>query len=450
SPIAFFAPHSGYSNAASPLGVLDDFRDMVKALHHADIEVIVDVVLNHTGEVDEKGPTLSMRGLENEVYYILDRADLARYTNYAGCGNVINSNHSVVRRLIRDCLRYWVREMHVDGFRFDLASIFSRGEDGKVMANPPVIWTIDSDPVLAGSRIIAEAWDAGGLYQVGRFAGERFQEWNGPFRDEIRRFVKGDTHTVANLQQRISGSMDLFRAPWHSVNFVTAHDGFTLNDLVSYNGKHNLANGENNRDGSDANHSWNCGTEGPSTDPAVETLRERQIRNLILINTVSLGNAMMLMGDEVRRTQRGNNNAFCQDNPLSWMDWNLVKTHSGLLRYCRYMIDLVKNHLAFHHRVPPVPIQWHGTQPGRPDLGENSHSLAFTLEDKNGLERFYVALNAFWEPLDFTLPDSSAWRCLVNTANPSPRDVYQPGEAPRVEDQLRVDARSCMLLFQDV
>ena len=316
APVSFFAPHQAYSSQKNALAALEEFRDMVKALHRAGLEVILDVVFNHTTEGGRTGPTLCYRGLANEFYYILDK-DKSRYADYTGCGNTLNANQSIVRQLIQDSLRYWVSQMHVDGFRFDLASILSRDEDGHVLPNPPVLWDIESDPLLAGTKLIAEAWDAAGLYQVGSFIGDRWQEWNGRFRDDVRRFLKGENGSVSGVAARILGSPDIYahkeREAEQSINFVTCHDGFTLNDLVSYDRKHNEANGENNRDGSDYNLSWNCGVEGPTDDATVEALRNRQAKNFFALELLSAGTPMLLMGDEVRRTQKGNNNPYCQD-----------------------------------------------------------------------------------------------------------------------------------------
>jgi glycogen operon protein len=323
APVSFFAPHPFYSSRRDALGPLDEFRDLVKALHRAGIEVILDVVYNHTAEGDEQGPTLCFRGVENGAYYILE-ADRSRYANFTGTGNTLNANHPIVRRLILDSLRYWVGEMHVDGFRFDLASILARDAQGQVLPNPPVLWDIESDPLLAGTKLIAEAWDAAGLYQVGSFVGDSWKEWNGRFRDDARDFFRGVEGSLRRFADRMIGSPEIFgheeREPEQSVNFVTCHDGFTLNDLVSYNGKHNEANGEDNRDGANDNRSWNCGVEGPSDDPAIETLRNRQVKNLLTVTLLSLGVPMILMGDEVRRSQGGNNNAYCQDNETSWLE----------------------------------------------------------------------------------------------------------------------------------
>ena len=308
SPVSFFVPHGAYCSCRDPLGPLDEFRDMVKALHRAGIEVILDVVYNHTTEGHEYGPTLCYRGLENRAYYILE-ANNSRYANYSGCGNTLNAGNSIVRRMIIDSLHHWVNAMHVDGFRFDLASILSRDENGNPLANPPVLWEIESDPVLAGTKLIAEAWDAAGLYQVGSFVGESWKEWNGKFRDDVRSFIKGDRDTVSRVASRLLGSPDLYghqeREPEQSINFITCHDGFTLNDLVSYDRKHNEANGEDNRDGMNDNLSWNCGVEGPTEDPAIERIRNRQVKNFLTATLLAIGAPMLLMGDEFRQTQGG-------------------------------------------------------------------------------------------------------------------------------------------------
>ena len=297
-------------------------------------------MFNHTAEGNENGPTLCFRGMENEAYYILE-PDRSRYANYSGTGNTLNANHPIVRRMIVDSLRYWVGEMHVDGFRFDLASILARDAKGHVLPNPPVLWDIESDPLLAGTKLIAEAWDAAGLYQVGSFVGDSWKEWNGRFRDDVRDFFRGAEGSVKRVADRMVGSPEIYghkeREPEQSVNFVTCHDGFTLNDLVSYNDKHNEANGEDNRDGANDNRSWNCGVEGPSDDPAVESLRNRQVKNFLTVTLLSLGVPMIVMGDEVRRTQGGNNNAYCQDNETSWFDWTLLKKHADVHRFFKLL-----------------------------------------------------------------------------------------------------------------
>ncbi len=375
SSVAFFAPHQAYSSRSDSLGPVDEFRDLVKALHQAGIEVILDVVFNHTAEGDQDGPTLSLRGLANEDYYILDD-DKAYYKNYSGCGNTVKTS-AISGYLIFDCLRYWVSEMHVDGFRFDLASVLSRDSKGKPSEESPIVWMINTDPVLAGIKIIAEAWDAAGLYQVGSFAGDRFSEWNGPYRDEVRQFIRGDRNQVQAVAHRIVGSPDLYphlnRGPNYSIHFVTCHDGFTLYDLFSYSSKHNEANGENNRDGADENWSGNCGQEGPTDDPDVQALRLKQAKNALTLWAVSQGTPMLLMGDEVLRSQGGNNNAYCQNNEISWFNWNDLSTQNDFLRFVRQLIALVQNLHVFKHDHPLVithqpiiepAIAWHGVQLG--------------------------------------------------------------------------------------
>ena len=462
NPVSFFAPHLGYSSRRSSLGARDEFREMVKALHRAGIEVILDVVYNHTAEGDHRGPTFCLRGFENRAYYILDE-DRARYKNYSGTGNTLNANHSVARRLILDSLRYWVQEMHVDGFRFDLASIFSRDQDGKPLPNPPLIWDIETDPVLAGTKLIAEAWDAGGLYQVGSFIGDRWKEWNGRFRDDVRAFLRGDEGMVPRLAERFLASPDIYaheaREPEQSINFVTCHDGFTLNDLVSYNRKHNWANKEGNRDGSDQNLSWNCGVEGPTDDPEIEALRLRQIKNFFTITLLSLGVPMLLMGDEVRRTQRGNNNAYCQDNEISWFDWSLTEKNAGLLRFVRKLIRFrrsltvfkeARGDLSLSELLHQAQLEWHGVELGKPDWRPISHSLAFSVRGQSGL--FHLMFNAYREPLEFELPPASEqgledWRRIIDTARESPDDFCERGvPCPAEADRYRVESHSVVVL----
>ena len=465
-PVSFFAPHAAYSSRPDPLAVIDEFRDMVKALHRAGIEVILDVVFNHTSEGAADGPTLSLRGLANDVYYILD-SDKARYKDYTGCGNTLNANQPIVRRLIQDSLRYWVTEMHVDGFRFDLASILSRDEAGHPLPSPPVLWDIESDPLLAGTKLIAEAWDAAGLYQVGTFVGDSWQEWNGRFRDDVRHFLKGGDRSVSSLAARILGSPDIYghkdREAEHSINFVTCHDGFTLNDLVSYDRKHNDANGEGNRDGSDDNASWNCGIEGPTDDPAIEALRNRQVKNFFTLALLSAGTPMLLMGDEVRRTQLGNNNAYCQDNEIGWFDWTLLERHADIHRFVRGLnrfrqrrdvVD-VKDPYSLNALLERVHIEWHGTRLNQPDWGDTSHSLAFTLKSLHGGFLFHVMLNAYWEPLTFELPPvpdgRPAWRRCIDTALPSPADFAAWSDASLVKiPAYAVEPRAIALLARAV
>lgn len=462
SPISFFAPHRAYSSRSDLTGPLDEFRDMVKALHRAGIEVILDVVYNHTAEGDITGPVFCYRGLANDTYYILDN-DQSQYANYTGCGNTMNANHAVVRRLIADSLRFWVSEMHVDGFRFDLASILSRDESGQSVKNPPIIFDIESDPVLAGTKLIAEAWDAAGLYQVGSFVGKFWQEWNGRFRDDVRSFFRGDCGSVSRFASRFLGSPDIFgheeRGPEQSINFITCHDGFTLNDLVSYNRKHNEANLENNRDGSDDNLSWNCGTEGSTDNPAIEHLRVRQIKNFLAVTLLSVGTPMLLMGDEVRRTQRGNNNAFCHDSKLSWMDWSLLEQHRDIHRFVKLLIaqrqanDLAKIDLNFslNELIRHADMQWHGIRLHEPDWTDCSHSIAFSAQSLLRRFVFHCMINAYWEPLTFELPQNEPgmkWQRLIDTSLPSPDDIIPWCSAPFTDDQTyTVPPHTLVMLF---
>ena len=462
-PVSFFAPHGAYSSRKSPLAVLDEFRDMVKAFHSAGIEVILDVVFNHTAEGGDDGPTLCYRGLANNFYYLLTQ-DKSHYANYSGCGNTLNANQPIVRRMIQDSLRYWVMQMHVDGFRFDLASILSRDETGRPLPNPPVLWDVESDPLLAGTKLIAEAWDAAGLYQVGSFVGDTWQEWNGRFRDDVRRFVKGDKGTVSAIASRLLGSPDIYghkeREPEQSVNFVTCHDGFTLNDLVSYNHKHNEDNGEDGRDGSNDNLSWNCGMEGLTDDPGIEALRNRQVKNFFTMELLAAGTPMLLMGDEVRRSQQGNNNAYCQDNEISWFDWSLLERYGDILRFVqqlnalRQRRDVVaeEDRLSLNDLLRRARIDWHGVALNHPDWSVDSHALAFTLQILHRRYLLHGMLNAYWEPLMFELPPVPAespqrWRRCIDTALVSPDDINSWEQAPSIEQATYVaQARSVVLL----
>ena len=464
APVSFFAPHRGYSSRQDPLGPVNEFRDMVKALHRAGIEVILDVVFNHTAEGDHRGPTLSFRGLENSAYYILEQ-DRSRYANYSGTGNTLNANHPVVRRMIVDSLRYWVEQMHIDGFRFDLASILERDESGILMPSPPVLWDIESDPALAGTKLIAEAWDASGLYQVGSFIGDSWREWNGRFRDDIRSFFRGDEGSVTYLADRLLGSPQIYghkeREAEESVNFVTCHDGFTLNDLVSYNQKHNEPNGENNRDGANDNRSWNWGVEGPTDDPLIEKLRNRQVKNFLTVTILSLGLPMVLMGDEVRRTQQGNNNAYCQDNETSWFDWTLVAKHADVHRFVtllnarRLLRDAEPEgrRLSLNQVLRKAIKAWHGVKLGQPDWGDSSHSLAVTAEARDEKLLVHLILNAYWESLEFELPragddDGDSWHRWIDTTLDSPQDIVEWETAPTVPGgTYRAGPRSVVVLF---
>jgi len=467
APVSFFAPHQGYSSRRGPTGPVDEFREMVKALHRAGLEVILDVVFNHTAEGDHRGPTLSFRGLDNTTYYILEE-DRARYADYSGTGNTLNANHPIVRRMIVDSLRYWVDAMHVDGFRFDLASILERDASGNLMPNPPVLWDIESDPALAGAKLIAEAWDAGGLYQVGSFIGDSWREWNGRFRDDVRSFFRGEEGTVEGFVDRLIGSPSLYghkqREPEGSVNFVTCHDGFTLNDLVSYDGKHNEANGEDNRDGADDNRSWNCGVEGPTEDPDIDKLRTRQVKNFFTVTMLSAGMPMMLMGDEVRRTQGGNNNAYCQDNEISWLDWTLLAKRADVHRFVSLLnarrvlrdVEPERRRVALNQLIRQADIAWHGVRLHEPDWRHSSHTVAFTARFTKERLFFHVILNAYWEPLEFELPSVAnggrhPWRRWIDTFLESPHDIVDWEHAPSVLDlTYRAEPRSVVVLFASV
>lgn len=446
-PIGFFSPNSSYGSRREPGAAVTEFKEMVRAFHDAGMEVILDVVFNHTAEGDERGPTLSLRGLDNSVYYLLDSN--GRYLNFSGCGNTVNCNHPVVRSLINDCLHYWVMEMHVDGFRFDLASILGRGKTGEPLPDPPLLERLAYDPVLANTKLIAEAWDAAGLYQVGTFpAWGRWAEWNGRYRDDIRRFVRGDAGLVPVLAERLKGSPGLYahsgRQACHSINFITCHDGFTLADLVSYNHKHNEANGEDNRDGADENFSWNCGVEGPSDDPDIAALRRRQMRNFLILLFSSGGVPMLLAGDEFGRTQQGNNNAYCQDNPIGWVDWNLAQTHSGMVEFVRSLIAFRKEHELFaridwapSHGPGPTEISFHGVRLYQPDWSFDSRSLA--MEARWGQERIFLIANAYWEPLEFQLPAGVRWL-----------PAFYSGERfPPVGGSVVLESRSTLLLVAE-
>ena len=462
SPISFFAPHAAYSSCKEPLGPLNEFRDMVKALHQAGIEVILDVVFNHTSENNHEGPTFCYRGFANDVYYSL--APDGSYLNHSGCGNTLNSNHHVVRRLIIDSLQYWVKEMHVDGFRFDLASILSRDGHGQPLKNPPIIWDIESDPALAGIKLIAEAWDAGGLYQVGSFIGDGWKEWNGEFRDDVRSFVKGDNGVISRFVSRLLASPDIYghrgREPEQSINFITCHDGFTLNDLVTYNHKHNEANGEDNRDGAESNLSWHCGCEGPSDDPEIDYLRNRQVKNFLAITLLSLGTPMILMGDEARRTQLGNNNAYCHDNEIGWFDWDLISIHADVHRFTKHLIDArlkdVKTdieELPLNQLLGQARLQWHGVRLDSPDWSHESHSIALTARSTTRGIVFHYMVNSYWKPLTFNLPPAQktpggAWYRWIDTSLSSPEDIVQWDTMPEIKNNhYNVPARSLVVLI---
>jgi len=469
NPIGFFAPNSRYCSEGQHGEQVDEFKFLVRELHRAGIEVILDVVFNHTaeGSGSPTDPTFSFRGIDNAIYYMADQRT-GKYLDYTGCGNTLNCNHPVVRELVLDALRYWGGEMGVDGFRFDLASVLSRGRDGRVLADPPLIETIADDPVLADLTMIAEAWDAAGLYQVGTFpAWGRWCEWNGPFRDDVRRFLRGEAGRVAALASRLAGSSDLYqpsgRKPYHSINFVTCHDGFTLADLVSYNTKHNEANGEENRDGTGENFSWNCGIEGPTDNARVLALRRQQARNFLAILFLSQGTPMLLAGDEMGRTQRGNNNAYCHDNDLGWLDWRLLDDNADLHRFTKQLIAFRKAHSALRRAdfltghgsadSPRPDVSWHGVTLGAPDFGEGSRSLAMHLAGEHapgGDDDIYVALNGWVEDLHFELPSpppGCVWLRVVDTAETSPNDIAEAGREERVDGpNICVRAFSCVVL----
>jgi glycogen operon protein len=467
--IAFAAPKAAYAAAGGTFAQVTEFREMVRAFHAAGIEVFLDVVFNHTGEGDDRGRTYSFRGLDNALYYMLDPK--GNYLNFSGCGNTINCNNPVVRDQILSCLRFWVAEMHIDGLRFDLASVFGRDSQGNVMPQPPIIEQISEDGVLANTKLIAEPWDAAGLYQVGGFPfGQRWSEWNGRYRDEVRRFWRGDPGYSAALATRLCGSADLYeysgRSPLHSLNFITCHDGFTLNDLVSYDHKHNLANGENNRDGMDENNSWNCGVEGPTADPEILRLRQRQAKNLITTLLFSQGIPMLLAGDEFLRTQNGNNNAWCQDNKTSWVDWTLTEKNADFLRYVKLLIALRKRHSALRRRAffrgsghggeMSPDVIWHGVEPLQPDFSAHSRTLAYCLDGRfTGREidqDFYVAINAWQDPIDFRIPAAPTgrpWFRAIDTYLDSPKDIVKDdrGASVLAGSRYAVGDRSMLVLI---
>ncbi|MFO7607143.1 MAG: glycogen debranching protein GlgX [Desulfurivibrionaceae bacterium] len=448
SPISFFAPKASYAVNGHNGNQLREFKEMVKALHRAGIEVILDIVFNHTAEGGADGPVYSFRGLDNSIYYLLDHHS-RDYLNFSGCGNTLNCNHPLVRKLIMDCLRYWVIEMHVDGFRFDLASVLGRDTDGEVMKNPPMVEKIAEDPILADTKIIAEAWDAAGLYQVGSFSSHpRWAEWNGRYRDDVRAFMSG-SGGVAALATRVSGSADLYqnndKSPFNSINFITSHDGFTLYDLVSYNRKHNEMNGEDNRDGDNHNLSWNSGAEGETDDVEIIKLRRRRVRSFAAILFLSQGTPMLVAGDEFGRSQRGNNNAYCQDNEISWLDWRLAESNRDLLRYFRLLIGLRKKHPIFRREeffpaaggLDPHEIHWQALRPGEADWSPEGRVLGFMLDGvavgEPRDDDFFVILNGGSAKARVaipTLPPGRRWHLLLDSGSEPPGDIYAEEEAP--------------------
>jgi isoamylase len=464
STMAFFAPHSGFCEQPEVGTHVQEFRELVKALHAEGISVILDVVFNHTDEGNHQGPTYTFKGIDNKNYYHLVPGNEQYYNDFTGCGNTFKCNHPIPEKLIVECLEYWVEEMHIDGFRFDEASVLTRGENGAPSDYPPVIWHIELSESLADTKVFAEAWDAAGLYQVGYFPGYRWGEWNGRFRDDVRRFVKGDAGVISDMAYRIAGSSDLYESrhhqPINSLNFVTCHDGFTLNDLVSYNSKHNSANGEQNRDGIDNNLSWNCGTEGPTDCVEIESLRKQQIKNFASILMLSQGIPMFVAGDEVCRTQQGNNNAYCQDNELNWFDWTLPRKNADVLRFWQKMIAFRKAHPIVHRtrfftglvNERDLPdISWHGFKLGSPEWSNpEARSLAFTLGGVGGEADIHVMFNTSWESANFDLPVAGhrSWFRSVDTSLPSPDDIVDANSEVRIEGaSYIVNARSCVILI---
>ena len=470
SNVGFFAPKAGFA-ATGKFGMqVDEVKNLVKQLHKNGIEVILDVVFNHTAEGNELGPYISYRGIDNKTYYILTPDGY--YFNFSGCGNTLNCNNPIVRNMILDCLRYWAADYHVDGFRFDLASILGRDQNGAPMSSPPLLESLAFDPVLGKCKLIAEAWDAGGLYQVGSFpAWGRWAEWNGKYRDDLRKFLKGETGMVGAMAQRLQGSPDLYgrerRGSTASINFITCHDGFTLMDMVSYNGKHNEANGENNNDGSNDNLSWNCGWEGDSTDPNVNNLRRKQMKNAVAMLLVSQGTPMILSGDEFGNAQFGNNNAYCQDNEISWVDWKLLDSNKEVFEFFRKMIAFRRAHPALRNcshlqnrdyvGSGYADITWHGARAWNADWLGNSQMLAFMLCGKHAKggrvhdNNIYVAMNMHWEMHGFELPQlpkNQSWYVFVNTDAQAPQDIWEVGEEKKLQNQSEflVGPRSVVVL----
>ena len=441
-PVIFCAPKASYSSSGGLGKQKREFKEMVRVFHRAGIEVILDVVFNHTAEGDELGPTLCFRGMDNAIFYTL-ADDKRHYKDYTGTGNTINANNPAVREQILAALRYWRVEMHVDGFRFDLASVLDRDGSGKLLANAPVLEQIAEDPILRDVRIVAEAWDAAGAYQVGSFSERRWAEWNGRYRDDVRRYWRGDEGMLGLFASRICGSADIYsksgKGPEGSINFITCHDGFTLSDLVSYRQKHNEANGENSRDGTDANFSQNCGTEGETTDAGIETLRKRQIKNLLLTLLISRGVPMLLGGDEFRRTQGGNNNAYCQDNETSWFDWSCLDRHKELFRFTRGMIAFRNVHpiLSKGQFYTDSEIQWFGSQGGLPNWADPKEKRFACLIRESEQNALCLMFNAGATAVDFRLPvllPAARWHVALDTFCPAPRDLFATGEEPLWKD----------------
>jgi isoamylase len=457
-PVVFCAPKASYSSSGGLGQQKLEFKEMVRAFHDAGIEVILDVVFNHTAEGDELGPTLCFRGMDNVIFYTL-ASDKRHYKDYTGTGNTINANHPVVRDLILTSLRYWTVEMHVDGFRFDLASVLDRDETGNLLANAPLLERIAEDPILRDVKIIAEAWDAAGAYEVGSFSERRWAEWNGRYRDDVRRFWRGDDGMLSLFASRICGSADIYtksgKGPDGSINFVTCHDGFTLNDLVSYQDKHNEANGENNHDGTDVNFSENYGAEGQTTDAGIEAVRKGQIKNFLLTLLISRGVPMLLGGDEFRRTQVGNNNAYCQDNETSWYDWSFLEQHREIFRFTSGMIAFRRAHpiLSKEQFYTDDEIQWFGPQGGLPNWTDQKEKQFACLIHEDEQHALYLMFNAGGDAVDFRLPpllSKAQWYLAVDTSREAPQDLFVEGQEPLWEDPqtYRLGSRSSVILLR--
>jgi isoamylase len=452
STVNFFSPMQRFSNKKNPEDIKNEFKKMVRELHKNGIEVILDVVYNHTAEGNHEGPTLSFKGFDNAEYYMLD--DKGRYLNFSGCGNTFSCNNPIDQELILSSLRYWVVEMHIDGFRFDLASILTRGTHGAFLSNPPILELISKDPILSNVKLIAEPWDAGGLYQVGSFfpsGGKRWSEWNGRYRDIVRRFIKGTGHKGA-FAANICGSQDLYyrESPNRSINFVTAHDGFTLADLVSYNQKHNIANGEDNRDGTDSNDSWNCGEEGETSSISVNALRQRQMRNFHVVLMLSRGIPMLHMGDEYGHTKLGNNNTWCQDNELNWFLWDKIAKNGDFFRFYKKLIHFRKERAVLRqdHFYSPKDIEWHGQRLKTPEWDKNNSFIAFTIKDHIQGQDIYAAFNMSGHFLNVELPHNQEyeWNWIVDTSKEAPYDFLENDTIENNDPVYRMTPYSSIIL----
>ena len=460
NPISFFAPNTSYAAGREYNREGAELKRLIKELNDNGIECFLDVVYNHTAERGEGGPFISFKGIDNNIYYILTPD--GKYYNFSGCGNTLNCNHPVVQQMILDSLRYWTVTYHIDGFRFDLASILGRNQDGTPMNNPPLLQNLAFDPILADVKLIAEAWDAGGLYQVGTFpAWHRWAEWNGKYRDDMRNFLKGDLSLIETAAKRIAGSTDIYdpesRGNTASVNFLNCHDGFTLWDMYTYSRKHNKANGWNDTDGSDDNRSWNCGAEGETGNPKIVALRKKLAKNAMAVLLMSRGIPMFLAGDEFLNTQFGNNNAYCQDNEIAWLDWNDMEKNADIFRYFKQMIKFRRQHKVLRYEdhlrhcdyrgLGYPDFSWHGVKAWQPECGYNNLTAAFMLNGQyaqtDGVadDFIYVAMNMHWEMHGFELPQlpqGMEWRVFANTGVEAPNDIFEPGEEPLIDGQIEV------------